>query len=325
MKKLLGWFLIGTMIGYWSCSDDSDDAGGGRGEELLREQQQTIEDYLADNNINATRDGEIYYEVLTENPNGDAPSQGNIIRIYYQITSLDGTLVDQRLASDSVPPVTYVFGTNNLILPVLDISIANMRTGEEYEFYLPTAASYLGYSMGTTITEDIIVRARIQLVDIITTAELRAEEDEQIKTYIEQNGLADADSLSQGVYYIRTEEGAADGAEVDNGSSVEVRYTGTLLDGTEFDSNVNADAPLPFTIGGNRVIPGFEIGTSQMKLGEKGIILIPSSQAYEESQLAFPAEIIDDLFDQQLINSSIGSTIPPFSPLRFDIEVETVN
>ncbi|MEO0330770.1 MAG: FKBP-type peptidyl-prolyl cis-trans isomerase [Bacteroidota bacterium] len=324
MNKYIVWLLVGVAIGLGSCSDDAD-TGDNQAEQLLQEQQQTIENYLANNNINATREGDIFYEVITENASGNTPTRNDIIRIYYQIASLDGTVIDQRLAADSVPPVTYVFGTNNLILPVLDISIATMRTGEEYEFYLPTAASYLGYSLANTIAEDIIVRAQIQLVDIITATELRAEEDERIKTYLEENGLTDADSLSQGVYYFRTQEGVVDGAEVGNGSAVEVRYTGTLLDGTQFDSNINANNPLPFTIGAGRVIPGFEIGAAQMKLGEKGIIIMPSAQAYQESQLAFPVEIIDDLFDQRLIPSNIGSTIPPFSTLRVDIEVVSVD
>ncbi|MEM8966077.1 MAG: FKBP-type peptidyl-prolyl cis-trans isomerase [Bacteroidota bacterium] len=324
MKKLLGWFLIGVTVGVWSCSDDAD-TGDNQAEQLLREQQQTIENYLADNSINATRDGDIFYEVITENTGGDAPTGNDIIRIYYQIASLDGTIIDQRLATDSLPPVTYVFGTNNLILPVLDISIATMRTGEEYEFYLPTAASYLGYSLANTIAENEIIRARIQLVDIITATELRAEEDERIKTYLEENGFTDADSLSQGVYYFRTQEGVIDGAEINNGNTVQVRYTGTLLDGTEFDNNLNAANPFPVTIGQNRVIPGFELGIAQMKEGEKGIVVIPYAQAYQESQLAFPAEIIQDLFDQRLIQSSTGARIPPFSTLRFDIEVVGVN
>ncbi|MEM9833318.1 MAG: FKBP-type peptidyl-prolyl cis-trans isomerase [Bacteroidota bacterium] len=324
MKKLLIWCLIGVTVGFWSCADDADE-GNSQAEQLLREQQQTIESYLADNSINATREGDIYYEVLTENASGQAPSAGNIIRIYYRIAQLDGSLIDEHAASSTNLPVTYVFGTNNLILPALDFSIVNMRAGEEYEFYLPTAASYLGYSLANTIPENVIVRAKVQLVDIITEAELRAEEDERIKSYLEENGFSDADSLPQGVYYFRSQEGVADAAEIVNGNTAQVRYTGTLLDGTQFDSNVGSGNALPVTIGANQVIPGFEAGIAQMKEGEKGTIIIPSAQAYRESQLAFPAEIIADLFSQRLIDSPIGSEIPPFSILRFDVEVEAVN
>ncbi|WKN45075.1 FKBP-type peptidyl-prolyl cis-trans isomerase [Tunicatimonas pelagia] len=323
MKKLLGWFLMGIVIGCWGCSDDSEDAGV-QGEELLREQQQIIEDYLADNNINATRDGDIFYEVLTENPTGDTLARNDIIRIYYQIAVLDGQIIDERLADSGEPPVTYQFvasniiDQNNLLFPVLDFSIANMRVGEEYEFYLPSAFAYLRYSLEGVVPPDAIVRARVQLVEIVTEAQLRAEEDQLIKNYLTDNNLTDADSLTAGVYYVQTQEGEADGAEASQGSRVAVRYTGTFLDGTEFDSNVSTNTLLPFTVGSNNLIDGFDIGVSQMRQGEKGTIVIPSRAAYRESVLAFPSEILSDLFQGD-------SFIPPYTTLVFDIELVSVN
>jgi FKBP-type peptidyl-prolyl cis-trans isomerase len=332
MKKFTGWFIGFAAVLLLSCADDSEDNSGQDGTQLLEEQQQAIETYLANNGITATQEGNIYYQVLTENTGGDSLTSGDIIRIYYQIAVLDGAVIDERLADSGEPPVTYRFVSstnplqNNLILPVLDFSIATMRTGEEYEFYLPSSFAYGAYSLENVVPESAIIRARVHLVEIVTEDQIRAEEDQRIKSYLTDNGLTDADSLASGVYYIRTEEGEANGVEVENGRVVEVRYTGTLLSGTEFDSNTDSgDAPLRFTVGANQVIPGFDIGISPMKQGEKGTIIIPSLAAYEESQLAFPPEILSDLFQRGIINSSIGSEIPPFSILRFDIEVETVN
>lgn len=307
-----------------SCSDDQDTVDQG-GDQLLLEQQQTIETYVADQGITATQEGDIYYQVITANPDGEAPREGDIIRIYYQIAELGGSVIDELLPDSGAPPVTYVFDTRNLLLPALDFSIANMREGEEYEFYLPTAYSYLGYSLDNVIAEEVIIRARVQLVDIVSEAELRQDENERIREYMVENTLTDADSLSGGVYYVRTQEGAADSSSPVNGNTVQVRYTGTLLDGTEFDSNLNSDSPLSFVIGGNQVIDGFELGVSQMKPGEKATLIIPSLEAYAQSQLAIPQEIIRDLYQKGLLNSLIGSQIPPFSPLRFDIELITVN
>lgn len=331
MKKSIGWIIGFAAFVFGSCSDDASDDVGQSGNELLLEQQQTIETYLADNGITATQDGDIYYQVITENADGANPVRNDIIRIYYQIAVLDGAVIDERLADSGEPPVTYLFvgssqvTENNLLLPVLDFSIANMRTGEEYEFYLPSAYAYGGYSLANTIPENAIIRARVQLIEIVSEAQLRAEEDQRIKDYLTENGLTGADSLTNGVYYARTQEGEEGGAEANNGSSVEVRYTGTLLDGTEFDSNVDSSTPLPFVVGTNGIIDGFNIGVAQMKLGEKGTIIMPSLEAYAQSQLAFPQEIILDLYQQRLINSSLGNDIPPFSPLRFDIELVSVN
>ena len=63
------------------------------------------------------------------------------------------------------------------------------------------------------------------------------------------------------------------------GDKVHVHYTGTLEDGTEFDSSRNRD-PLEFTIGKNEVIPGFETIVTGMTVGETKKETIPSEDAY---------------------------------------------
>jgi len=65
------------------------------------------------------------------------------------------------------------------------------------------------------------------------------------------------------------------------GSKVKVHYTGTLNDGTVFDSS-EGKQPLEFTIGNNQVIPGFENGVKDMKLNDEKIIKINPKDAYGE-------------------------------------------
>ena len=62
---------------------------------------------------------------------------------------------------------------------------------------------------------------------------------------------------------------------------VRVHYTGSLEDGTVFDSSVKRE-PLEFTIGQGAVIPGFENGIIGMKVGDTKRIVIPPDQAYGE-------------------------------------------
>ena len=64
-----------------------------------------------------------------------------------------------------------------------------------------------------------------------------------------------------------------------SGDSILVHYTGTLKDGTEFDSSRDRE-PFPVTIGSGQVIPGWEEGILGMKLGESRRLEIPSSLAY---------------------------------------------
>ncbi len=63
------------------------------------------------------------------------------------------------------------------------------------------------------------------------------------------------------------------------GDTLTVNYTGTLTDGTQFDSSVGR-APFSFTLGENRVIQGWEQGMLNMKVGEKRKLTIPSDLGY---------------------------------------------
>jgi len=61
-----------------------------------------------------------------------------------------------------------------------------------------------------------------------------------------------------------------------------VHYTGTLTDGTKFDSSVDKGRPFNFTIGVGQVIKGWDEGVIQMSLGEKAVLKITSDFGYGE-------------------------------------------
>ncbi len=64
-----------------------------------------------------------------------------------------------------------------------------------------------------------------------------------------------------------------------NGDTVKVHYTGTLEDGTQFDTSVNGD-PLQFTLGAGQLIPGFEDAVLGMSPGDSTTATIAADQAY---------------------------------------------
>ncbi len=314
--------LLGATLG--GCQGDDADLADPSGD-LFEEQQQTIEQFLQDQNIATQQTSEgIYYRVLTENADGTAPVSGNTVHLYYHIEQLDGSLVAE-LDSSSQESVAYTFGyvspnprLFHLTLPRgLDGMISLMREGEEYEFFLPSSAAYLDYSRPNLIPANTIVRARLLVDKVLTAAEQREEEDRKIKKYLTAESLVGFDSLTSGVYYATTEVGDTS-LQVSLSDSVGVRYTGSLLDGTVFDSNTGTGDELrTFQADEQNLIEGFLTGLLQMSLGEKGTILIPSHAAYGQGVFAIPQTVVKDLLE----DGARFSTIPPYAILRFDVEV----
>ena len=81
-------------------------------------------------------------------------------------------------------------------------------------------------------------------------------------------------------------------AQITNGSSVSVNYTGRLEDGTIFDTSVQEGRePLTATLGQGQLIPGFENGLIGMTVGEKKTIEIDPSDAYGEVNPQMVSEV----------------------------------
>src|SRR6186713_192868 len=70
------------------------------------------------------------------------------------------------------------------------------------------------------------------------------------------------------------------GAAAKTGDTVKVHYTGTLLNGTKFDSSLDRNEPFEFKLGASMVIKGWDEGVVGMKVGGKRKLTIPADMAY---------------------------------------------
>ena len=117
----------------------------------------------------------------------------------------------------------------------------------------------------------------------------------EIEEYLQKNpGMK---KMETGVYLKTIKTG--NGEKVEPLQTVKVHYTGRFVDGNVFDSSVERGTPFEFTVGAGQVIPGWDATVSNMKVGDKVTVLIPSDLAYGEGRQG----------------------IPPYTPLVFDIEL----
>lgn len=81
------------------------------------------------------------------------------------------------------------------------------------------------------------------------------------------------------------------------GCSVSIHYTGTLEDGSQFDSSLGRE-PLSFTMGAGQIITGLEAALEGMAVGETKTVTIAPEQAYgarhDEAVQEVPREMIPD-------------------------------
>jgi FKBP-type peptidyl-prolyl cis-trans isomerase len=134
----------------------------------------------------------------------------------------------------------------------------------------------------------------------------KAETDKvKYKDYIEQNeaflaankAKAGVTTTASGLQYEVIKMGT--GPKPTAQSTVKVNYTGTLIDGTEFDSTKKRNEPAVFPVSG--VIPGWTEALELMPVGSKFKLVLPAAIAYGPSQM--------------------GDVIKPYSTLVFEVEL----
>ena len=141
--------------------------------------------------------------------------------------------------------------------------------------------------------------ASVSLTDATLVADASSVTDSADSAETTMSTPSEPVTTPSGLKYVDVKEG--DGASPQSGQTVTVHYTGTLEDGTKFDSSRDRNRPFSFKIGVGQVIQGWDEGVASMKVGGQRTLIIPSDLGYG--------------------SRGAGGVIPPNATLIFDVEL----
>jgi len=294
--------------------------------------QQSIQDYISQNGITGmirdTSGGDttgIYYKILSPGTASvvDYPS---LISYVFTYRTFDGGYS----TTDTIVNHTNAY-LGHVVPPAIQISIKNIlkRKGGRIRLLIPSRLAFgiNGYFSGTTtINGNQCLDYTISLVNNdplttpipgtstirnLNTGEILTSQtqydDLSIQKYMAANnltGYTTTTSKSGIKYYYKIIVPGTGTDPVSLASTVGVQYTGTLLNGTAFDTEVTTDgtAATSFTL--YDVVDGFSDALTHTTAGGQISFIIPSALGYGDA---------------------ISGTIPAFSCLRFELTMVSVS
>ena len=258
-------------------------------DQLAKDEELKIVEYGQANSLTLTKNAAtgIYYNISKPNSTGLAVSSAYDLHVAYTLKTLDGKEIVSKVAADSA----YFNFYTTQAFDGFKYSLLLLKEGEKGKFLIP---SYQAYYENPPVGIDkySIIVAEIELIDLLS-------EDDRIDNYIKKNAdLKNVEKTTSGLRFIRTnDKTVAD--TLKTGDNVSVKYNGMFLNGKTFDSGT-----FGVVIGSSSTIAGFSEGINKLKKGEKAKLIFPSIIGY---------------------GSKGSSSIPPYTPLMFDIEILTVN
>lgn len=274
---------------------------------------QELAEYLETNNITVSPTESGIYIIEHEKGSGPVVNEGDRIKAHFNISTVTGSQLYSSYETGE--PMDIEIGRRFDNEGVTE-ALATMRKGTKATVIVPSELAFGREGRGDMVPPYTTMVYEIEVVDRTTKEEFEKQQQQQeremkqreeqsragekgnIEKYMQENNLEGAPTAT-GLYYIEQVKG--DGPKPEAGQKVKVHYTGTLLDGSKFDSSVDRGEPFEFQLGMGQVIKGWDEGIAMMNVGSKGLLIVPFDLAYGSRDM--------------------GARIPAYSTLVFEVEL----
>lgn len=299
---ILGALLIGALA---SCKQQNIDAGSNAAATYAANVADINSYTISQMMSGTTSSSGLFFQSTKPGSTTIVPAYGQEIEFTYQLSVLYGPSNVSSLTTVTSRVVDSKYANTSTFFPFfagslksgLEEGILKMHEGESAILIMPSILAF-----GSVATDSVPANSPVRF-DV--TLKRTRTEDQQITDYIAANNLTVTKTLANGVRIIKTKTNSS-GATPSAGQTITLSYAGKLLRATTgFSGGTGTDTKTVGTT--TKFVAGFEAGLSELKVGEKATVIFPSSMGYGATGAAQ--------------NGSSVYTIPPYSPLSFDIEV----
>lgn len=257
------------------------------------------------------------YRIIEDKPGSVYPKAGDYMEVSLNITVNDSMIFDTHTAMDGQPAPLVIQDVpfeGDLMMALRKLTEGDSaQVRLTTDSVLATGGAQMAPWMKKGVGQKMVYNIRV--VKFKTQEQKKKEDDaaagkqiavdEKIITdYLAANKIK-ATKTASGLYYNVEKEGTGETPKV--GQRVTVNYTGKLVNGEKFDSNVDPEfqhvQPFKFPLGQGQVIQGWDEGIALLKVGSKATFYIPSRLAYgarsphpkipANSVLVFDVELVD--------------------------------
>lgn len=256
------------------------------------------------------------YRIVEDAPGTKYPAIGDFMEVHLNISVEDSVVFDTRVSMEGQPaplqlqPTPFKGDLMEALTLFTEGDSAQVRLSVDTVLSLGSpAAPWMKKGVGQKMVYSIRVvsvmtQEEKRVSDSIAASKQIEIDDKLIQDYLAKNNIK-ANKTASGLYYKITRKG--EGANAEKGKQVSVNYTGMLMNGEKFDSNVDPQfghvQPFEFSLGMGNVIKGWDEGIALLNKGAKATLYIPSNLAYGQRQqgpkigpnsiLIFEVELMD--------------------------------